>query len=175
MNISIAILAGIQIASSLTTGLFILWLTYRGIQVFGKRYCDMHEESNLAFSIFMAGVLFSVGLSMSAAIEPLVSAFRVLSNMNEGLIHLATMFILYGGVYVITAYIASIAITSIGIYIYINLTPLDEFNEIRQNNIGVAIVLTSIIVVLNIMSRSGVGLLLESLIPYPQLPVFGTP
>jgi uncharacterized membrane protein YjfL (UPF0719 family) len=170
MNINIAILAGIQIASSLTTGLFILWVTYRGIQIFGEKYCSMKAENNVAFSIFMAGVLFSVGLSMSAAIQPLVSAFRILSNMNNDIPTLVGLFVMYGGVYVLLAYLSSVVITVLGIYIYINLTPLDEFEEIRKNNVGVALVLTAIIVVLNLMSKSGVGLLLESLVPYPQLP-----
>ncbi|MCB0484068.1 MAG: DUF350 domain-containing protein [Flavobacteriales bacterium] len=170
MNFNIALLAAIQIASSLTTGLAILWVTYRVMQFFGERYCGMRAENNVAFSIFMAGVLFSVGFSVSSVIQPLVSAFRLLSNQNEGLWYLVSSFILYGGFYVLMAYIASVSITVLGILIYINLTPLDEFEEIRKNNVGVALVLTSIIVVLNLMSRSGVGLMLESLVPYPDLP-----
>jgi hypothetical protein len=54
--------------------------------------------------------------------------------------------------------------------LYAKITPIDEFEEIRNNNIGVAIVVSVIIITLTMMCRSGVGLLIESIIPYPELP-----
>ena len=77
-------------------------------------------------------------------------------------------FISYGGLYIFTAYICSLIITGLGIVIYSNMTPLSEMKELKNNNIGVAVVLTAIIVTLSLMSSNGVALLIESMIPYPE-------
>ncbi|MBD77785.1 MAG: hypothetical protein CL840_02435 [Crocinitomicaceae bacterium] len=167
MNSNIALIAFIEIASSLSMGLFILWLTYRGFQLFGKRYFKMKAETNVSYSIVMASVLLSVGYSMSSVIQPLVSSFRLLSNTSESASSLALSFILHGSLYIGIAYLASITITVLGILIYTNLTPLKEFEEIQANNIGVAIVVSSIVITLSLISHSGVELLLESIVPYP--------
>lgn len=170
MNSNIALLAIVQIISSLSTGLFILWITYRGFQVFGKRFLGMQAETNLSYSIFMASVLFSVGFAMSSVVQPLTSVFRLLAQDNEDAMWLVGSFILHGGVYISIAFLTSIAVSISGVLIYVNLTPLNEFEEIRNNNIGVALVVSSIVIVLSLLSQSGIELLIESLLPYPKLP-----
>lgn len=170
MNSNVAILALIQITSSLTTGLFILWLTYRGFQLFGKRYFSMRAETNLAYSIFMASVLFSVGYAMSSVIQPLLSSFRLLVSSGESALKLSLDFLVQGGVYIAIAYTSSILVSVIGVLIYTNLTPLKEFEEIQKNNIGVAIVVSAIVIVLSLFAQPGIELLIESLVPYPAHP-----
>lgn len=173
MDSGITLIALVEIISSLTTGIAILWFTYRGFQRFGRRNFGMSAENNVSYSILMASILFSVGLSVSTVIQPLISAFRIMNEAASGDLELVGRFILYGGLYVFIAYITSLAITATGIYIYVNLTPLNEFEEIKNNNTGVAIVLSSIVITLNLISKSGVALLIESIIPYPTLPPIG--
>ena len=78
-------------------------------------------------------------------------------------------FITSGGKYIAIAYILSILIIIIGVTIYANLTPIDEFKEIKNNNIGVAIIVVTIIITLTLMSKDGVILFIESIFPYPEL------
>jgi len=169
MNTSIGSIALIEIVSSLTTGVVILWLTHRILKIYAKRVIGLEGKPNMAYSLFMAAVLFSVGFSVSSVIQPLVSYFRIISGSSDSVFSLALSFIMYGGLYVTIAYMASLLITFIGIKLYVYLTPLNEFKEIKENNIGVAIVVSSIIVTINLISRSGVALLIESLLPYPEL------
>lgn len=173
MNTNIGLLALIQILSSLTTGIIILWLTFRILKAVGKRFLGIEAKTNLSFSIFTASILFSVGFSVSTVIQPVVSSFRLLSKTSDSLFDLTSSFILYGGIYVAIAYAASMIISCIGILIYTNMTPIDEFKEIKDNNVGVAILVGSIIITINLISRSGVALLIESLLPYPDLPPTG--
>lgn len=170
MNSSIALIAFIQILSALSTGIVILWITYRGFQIFGNKYFGMRSENNVAYSILMATVLFSIGYSVSSVIQPLVSAFRLMNETSDSAFELAGSFLLHGGFYIVITYVVSLIVTIIGVGIYTYLTPLDEWEEIRKNNIGVAIVVSVIVITLNMMSRSGVALLIESIIPYPSLP-----
>ena len=49
------------------------------------------------------------------------------------------------------------------------MTPLNEADEIKNNNIGVALVVGAILVTLSFMCSDGIALLIESFIPYPKL------
>ena len=77
MNTNIAMLALVELVSAVFTGIAILWITYRGFQYFGQRSFGMRAENNLAYSIFLASMLFSVGFSVSSVIDPVVSVFRL--------------------------------------------------------------------------------------------------
>jgi uncharacterized membrane protein YjfL (UPF0719 family) len=169
MNIKIAILAIIEIISSLSIGVLILFFTYKILEYVGTKKYGI-EKNNLAYSIFMASVLFAVGYMVSSVIQPIISSFRILSNTTEGTGALIMTFMAYGSLYVVIAFISGISVSFIGATFYTYLTPLDEFKEIKNNNVGVAIIVSIIIVTLVLMSKSGITLLIESIIPYPDLP-----
>ncbi|MFY0652737.1 MAG: DUF350 domain-containing protein [Cyclobacteriaceae bacterium] len=169
MNYNIAILAITEIISALTIGVIILFATYKILKYFGRKKLDI-EHSNVAYSIFIASTLFAVGLMVSSVIQPIISSFRILSNTADSSIEMITNFLGYGALYVMIAFVAAIIISLSGIIFYTNLTPIDEFKEIKDNNIGVAIIVSAIIITLILMSRGGVNLLVESIIPYPELP-----
>ena len=169
MNYNIAILAIIEILSALSIGVLILYLTYKILKIFGKRRLGI-EQANTAYRIFIASVLFAVGIMVSNVVQPIVSSFRVLSNMSYGTFELIFSFLGYGALYVFIAFIAGLTISLSGVIFYTNLTTIDEFKEIKKDNIGVAIIVSAIIITLILMSKSGVTLLIESIIPYPELP-----
>jgi uncharacterized membrane protein YjfL (UPF0719 family) len=52
------------------------------------------------------------------------------------------------------------------------LTKIDEGQEIKNNNIAVALITAAIIVGLSIIVDEYVGIVCEALIPYPQIPTF---
>ncbi|HOO10790.1 MAG TPA: DUF350 domain-containing protein, partial [Cyclobacteriaceae bacterium] len=70
-------------------------------------------------------------------------------------------------VYIAASYTAGVVVSLLGITIYTGLTPLDEFAELKNNNLGVALIVGTIIIVLTLLTRDGVNLLMESQIPYP--------
>ncbi len=169
MNIKIAILAIIEIVASLSIGVIILYFTYKILKLVGKKVYGI-EHNNMAYSIFMGSILFSVGYMVSSVIQPIVSSFRILSNTTEGTIELITTFLAYGALYVVIAFLAGIIVSLTGAAFYAYLTPIDEFKEIKNNNVGVAIIVSAIIITLILMSKSGVTLFIESIIPYPEMP-----
>ena len=169
MNIKIAILAIIEIVASLSIGVMILFFTYKVLKYIGRKRYDI-QNNNMAYSIFMASVLFSVGYMVSSVIQPIVSSFRILSNTTADTGELIYTFLGYGALYVTIAFIAGIVVSIAGATFYSSLTPIDEFKEIKNNNVGVAIIVSAIIITLILMSKSGVTLFIESIIPYPELP-----
>jgi uncharacterized membrane protein YjfL (UPF0719 family) len=168
MNLEIALLGLIEIFSALTIGIFILALTFKIVQWVGKRFYKVDTHHNLAFSIFTASIMMSVGIMVSSVIQPLVSSFRVMKLEHDSFM-LALKFFGTGAVYIAIAYSVSIVIGLISTYIYAKLTIIDEFEEMRKDNIGVALILGSIIITLSLLTKSGVELLIESIIPYPPV------
>ncbi len=167
MNSKLTLLALIEILSALSLGVAIMAATYRLLKYLGKKRYDINH-TNQAFGIFMASVLFSVGYLVSGVIQPLLSLFRILSS-KESISTLLISFIGHGAVYIMIAYIVALLVCLLGMLIYNYLTPIDEIQELKNNNIAVALVVGSIIVTLSLMTRGGVELLIESFIPYPQM------
>lgn len=169
MNSNVFFLGIIEILSAVSMGLVILSTTYKILKWYGKKKFNI-GHNNLAYSIFIASVLFGMGLMVSGTIEPIVSSFRLLSNSEESTFGLLISFLFRGGLYILIAYSAGLIISLTGIMIYSKLTPIDEFVEMKNNNIGVALISSAIIITLILLTKDGVALVIESLIPYPQLP-----
>ena len=170
MNFSTGFLAIIEILSSISIGIFILVLTYKIMEWVGKKYYGI-ESYNLAYSIFNAAVIISVGIMISGIIQPLLSSFRLLSKDSTGFL-VAFKYIGIGGIYIAIAYSATILIGLLSTYLYSKITPINEFEEIKNNNVGVSIVISAILITLIILSKEGVVLLIESIVPYPELPPY---
>ena len=168
MNYNIAILGIIEILSAISIGATILSITYKLVSWVGKKYYDI-EEHNLAFSIFMASMLFAVGYMVSGVIQPLLSLFRLLSNETETWL-LTLKYLGIGALYISIAFVSAIAVGLLSTSLYSRLTPINEWEEIKKNNLGVAIIIGVIVITLTLMTKSGVTLIIESLIPYPELP-----
>ncbi len=168
MNSKLTLLAIIEILSALSMGVAILAGTYLLLRYIGKKRYNINEN-NQAFGIFMASVLFSVGYLVSSVIHPLLSLFRILSAKDNDLVHLLFSFMGYGAVYILIAYIVALLVCFLGALIYNYITPVDEIQELKNNNLAVAFVVGSIIITLSLMAHDGVELLIESFIPYPQM------
>jgi len=167
MNSKVTLLAVIEILSSISVGVFILAFTYQLLKYVGRKKFDI-QTGNLATSIFVASVLFSVGYMVSGVIDPLTSLFRLLAAKDNNVTSLAVTFIGTGALYIAVAFVAGVIVVFLSVILYTSITPLDEFAEIRNNNIGVALIVGTITITLALLTRDGVSLLIESFIPYPE-------
>ena len=158
MNLNLTYLAIIEIFCSLTTGVAILFITYKLLLLFANRKIGL-TESNTSFRLFSAGVLFAVGHMISGVIQPILTSFRVLNSQPHS--SLILTFLLYSTIYVMIAFVASLITSLVGISFYRYLTSIDEFKEIKNDNIGVAIITSTIIIILSMMTKDGVVFLLS--------------
>ncbi len=168
MDANIALLAIIEIISAITIGIFILALTYKIVQWVGRKYYKI-QDYNLSYSIFVSAIIISVGIMISGIVQPLISSFRLLNQQADSF-SLAFEYIATGAIYIAIAYTSTILIGLISTFLYSKLTPIDEFEEIRKNNIGVSLIISSILITLTLLTKDGVILLIEAIIPYPELP-----
>jgi uncharacterized membrane protein YjfL (UPF0719 family) len=167
MNSKTALLAVIEIISAISIGVFILALTYQTVKYIGRKKYDI-QPGNLAYSIFTAAVLFAIGYMVSSVIQPLISLFRLLAANENDSFKLGLSFIGNGAIYIAMAFVAGVLVCFLSVAIYTSITPLDEFAELRNNNVGVALIVGTITITLALLTKDGVALLIESMIPYPE-------
>lgn len=169
MNTQIAVLGLVQIFSALSCGLLILFLTYRIIRIYGRKRLGI-DHYNLAYNVLTAAVLFAVGYIVSGVLQPIIDSFRIMANTDISSGDLVFQFLWRGGMYIAIAYIFSLIISFAGVFIYGAMTPMKEIQELKDNNVGVGVLLGVIIVVLAMFSKDGIMLVIESLVPYPDIP-----
>lgn len=171
MNYNLAILGFIEIFSALSIGIVMLAFTFKIMEWVGRRFYNI-LEFNLAYSIFTMVIMLSVGIMIGGILQPLISSFRLLNRDSDSFV-MAFGYLATGALYIAIAYSATVIIALVSTFMYSKLTPIDEFDEIRKNNLGVALILSSIVITLTLLSKDGVITVIEALVPYPKLPVIG--
>jgi|GEM_PF-1211987 len=163
-------IALVQLGLSLFIGVMVLFVTYKLVRGVIMRRYDV-GEGNIAFSIFVGAFLFAVGYIVSSTIQPLLSTFRLLEPGSSSILPLMLKFSGYVVFFVFISWLIAVASNAIGMYLFTMFTThVKELEEISKNNIAVAVITGVTIIVLALFIRDAVGLLLEAIVPYPELP-----
>ena len=91
------------------------------------------------------------------------------TTKDNNTFNLMISFIGYGAIYIALAFVVALIVCWLGMVIYNYITPIDEIQELKNNNLAVALVVGSIIITLSLLTHDGVELLIESFIPYPEM------
>lgn len=170
MNPQLVNLALLEIGISIISGVLILFLTYVIVNRLIKRKYEIKDD-NVAYAIFTASILFSVGYTVSSVIEPLTSTLRLFIAHTESVGSIIGNVLKYFAVFFLISTIIALVINVIGISLFtVMTTKIEEFDEIKKNNIAVALITGAIIVVLTLFTKDGILFLLDSIVPYPELP-----
>ena len=161
----------IQFLLAFGIGISSLFVLYRIIRYFMMKIYKI-ETDNTAFAIFQVGIIFSGSLILSSIISPALNATRFLNPDNT--FTLESLLNTYGYItmFVFIGFFCTILVISSGLFVLFNLTKIDEGQEIKNNNIAVALITAAIIIGLSIIVDEYVGTVCEALIPYPQIPTF---
>jgi uncharacterized membrane protein YjfL (UPF0719 family) len=157
----------IQVLIAFTAGLASLFILYRLLNNFLRKRFGI-EEANLAFAIFQAGILVSGSLILSTVMNAATNAIQFLNrggfNMQDLIASLA---------YVLVFLMIGLAFTLIIIFsaviAFFQLTHINEWEEIKRNNIPTALISAALIVCLSLIVDDYIGHLCEALIPYPSV------
>jgi len=170
MNTEIFYYSIIEIVISLFFGVTLLYFTYRIINKLVKKKFDINLD-NISFSIFTSSILFSVAYLISGIKSPILNSLKMLGNNPdyEGSLFLDSF--KYSGLFlsIIIITIAIVIFIAIKLFTYMT-TDINEFEEIKKNNIAVAILTATIIISISLLVKESLYLLLESFVPYPDIP-----
>lgn len=156
-----------QVVIAFVAGLSTLFILYRAVNGILRRRFQI-EEANHAFAIFQAGILLSGSLILSSVMDAAINAIQFLSrggpDMQDLLLSLAyvLVFLLIGLGFTLMVIFASV-------FAFFQMTRIDEWQEIKNNNIPAAIISTALILGLSLILHDRIGHLCEGLIPYPAV------
>lgn len=171
MNTSLFALALLELALSLTIGVFIMYISIRFLKGRYRKYVDITDH-NTAFHIVLGASVFSIGYLLTGCTQPITNCLRMLNKTQSDTMHIVLQSVKYILLFLVTGFALGLLVNWLTIWLYGALTrDIDELKEIDKGNISTAILLSVIVVVITLFVREGYVLLLESMIPYPKLPI----
>jgi uncharacterized membrane protein YjfL (UPF0719 family) len=158
---------------SVVLAVFVVYLSYRGFARMNRKAYDAQKEiyaGNVAVALLMATLMYAAALVMRESIYPVMSIITVgITSGGEGgysygmlavhcLGHLAFGFLLSVGC----------VHAALRAFSWLNRR-IDENTQIKNGNTAVAVIMSSVVLVVALYVQSGVGALAKSLLPQPQL------
>lgn len=162
----------IELIISIVAGVLTVYLTKLVMtKLYLKKTNELNPYKNTSFMIFLSGTIFSVSYIVFGIMEPFSATVKLLSAQNQDTLSLVfdiskylIMFLflgyLFGGMIIFLAYKLFSSFTS----------QVDEYEEIYKNNIGVAILLAVLTIVIALFTKSPFIVFIETLIPFPEVP-----
>jgi len=172
MNSNLLFLSVIHLIMSIFVGVMVMYFAYFfTLKVFQKKNYEI-DKSNFAFGIFMASILLAVGLIVSTAYAPSMTLVQVLqktaADKTDLFLNFSKYFLLFLGIAVMVSFI--IVIVSVKLYNLLTRN-IKELKEISENNMAIALITGMIIIVIALFAKDSVAMLIEALIPYPEVGV----
>ena len=170
MNTNLFFYSLTEIIISLLFGIILLYSTYRLLDRFIKKKYVIAND-NLAFSVFSSSILISVAYLISGIKAPILNSLRMLSNDGDYEGSLILDGFKYTSLFLVIILIAIGLVIYLSINLYTKMTKdVNEFNEIKANNIAVSLIMATIIISISILIKESLYLMLETFVPYPDLP-----
>tara|TARA_B110000003_G_scaffold234459_1_gene238180 strand:- start:129 stop:650 length:522 start_codon:yes stop_codon:yes gene_type:complete len=170
MNTELFYYSLVEIGISIVIGVSLLYFTYRVINKLVMKKFDINSD-NVSFSIFTSSILFSVAYLISGIKSPILNSLKMLSNNPEYEGSLILDGFKYSGLFLSLIIITITLVIFISIKLFTYMTKnINEFQEIKKNNLAVAILTATIIISISLLVKESLYLLLETFVPYPDVP-----
>ena len=170
MNTQLFGLALIEIILTITISVAVFFTSYKILKMLFFKNEDISGE-NIAFTIFTSGIFLSIGLILSEILPSISNIIRLSTTQFEVID--AVEIAKYSGLYLFIGFMIAVIINGSVFLLFSVLTKsVNEFKEIQRNNIAVAILVVSILISITLIAKSGIALLISSLIPYPEVTNF---
>lgn len=157
----------VQAAIAFAIGISSLYAVYYIFNRYLSRNMGI-TEANTSFATLQVGVILSAALMISSVVGPGLNAIRFV-NQNS----IDVMNILYSLGYVALFVFIGVLFTMLviagGVFTFFQLTHVNEWEEIKRNNIATALISTALILGLAIIMKDHVTGICEALIPYPEV------
>lgn len=166
MNNTLFTLAIIQLIISIVLAVCILFISHKIlIKLFFKE--QEIKNDHLAFTIFTCGIFISIGIILSEIIPSISNIIRLSLTQNNH-INFGDI-ISYSGIYLFTGFVFAVIINLATFLLFTALTKgVNEFKEIKQNNISVALLVVATLISITLIVKDSISSLIGSLIPYQE-------
>lgn len=172
MNMFVIVIGFIELILSLLLCVFILFITFKFLHFINKKIDDIKElkNNNYSVALYNASILFSVTWVAKSSIRSAVSSLTLLLRNPNAIF---SDVLKTAGV-ISLQIIISLSIAFAGVYfgmlLFTKLTKnIDEFTLIKNNNIAIAIIVSTIIIIIALFIEPSVKTIVQGLIPYPSI------
>ena len=148
--------------------------TFGSFRIFDKLTKDIEEveelkANNIAVSITLSGMLLASAFVLKAVITPAISTLQTYLYQGMTTVSWLKMTGFFLG-YLAGALAITVGTIWLAMWSFMKLTrKIDEFAEIKNRNVAVAIVLATVIVIMGLFLGDGIRSLLEAIIPFPAM------
>jgi len=158
----------IQVLIAFTAGLTALFLMYKSMNLFMKKKFQI-GESNSAFAILQVGILISTSFIMASVLTAAVNAVQFLNTGTTVELNNILTSLTYIIVFILIGMLFTFAVIFSSIFIFFQLTQINEWEQIKLNNIPTSLISAALILGLALIMDDYIGHLCEALIPYPDV------
>jgi uncharacterized membrane protein YjfL (UPF0719 family) len=123
------------------------------------------EEKNAAILIVFGSSLLAAGINLNHISDTSSDAMRFLISQNEWAKAIGFALLFFAGMWIFSYVLFRVTFFITGF-----LTPESELNELRKNNIEIALVHAIIILVLSFVVAPAITRVASHFVPYPTLP-----
>ena len=123
------------------------------------------EEKNAAILIVFGSSLIAAGINLNHISDTSSDAMRFLISQNEWAKAIGFALAFFAGMWIFSYLLFRITFFITGF-----LTPESELNELRKNNIEIALIHAIIILVLSFVLAPAITRVASHFVPYPTLP-----
>jgi len=167
MNTSLFFLALFEIILSIVVTVIVVYISFGILKKLFFKNQEV-ESNNMAFTIFMSGIIISLGIILSEILPSITNVVRLSVTQQESIDFMTVA--KYSGLYLIIGFIMSLFINTAVFVLFSFLTKgVNEFKEIQQNNLAVSIMVVALLLSITLISKDSIALLISSLVPYPEV------
>ena len=144
-----------ELALSIVIGILSLYVMhYVILKIYKRKTNDEDPYQNVSFLIFLSGILFSVGYLLSGIMTPLSSTLDMLNNGQSSSFEILFSFTKYIGIFTFLGLVLGCIINYLTYLIFSSLTTkLDELEEIKNGNVGIAILVSVIAITMAVFCK----------------------
>ena len=170
MNTSLFFLALFEIILSIMVTVIIVYISFGILKKLFFKDQEM-EGNNMAFTVFMSGIILSLGLILSEILPSITNVVRLSVTQQESIDFITVA--KYSGLYLVIGFLIALFINTVVFVLFSFLTKgVNEFKEIQKNNLAVSIMVVSLLLSITLIAKNSIALLISSLVPYPEVTNF---
>ena len=162
----------IEFFVSVLISFILIFGSYRLFLVFTSRLDEERElkAGNTSIGIILGSTILGEAIVVKQAIYPVMAVIQIFVLGQEKNIGNFVKMVAFSIGYVILAGILALACIIFSFWLFNRMTPrIDQFEEIKKNNLAVALFMGFFIIAICFLISSGVAGLTRALIPFPEV------
>lgn len=172
MSVQQIIFGLLEFSVTILISFILIFGSYRLFLILTPRFDEEHQlkKKNTSVGIILGSVLLGEAIVVKQAVYPVMAVIQIfVLGQERGIANFLKMIGLSVG-YVVLAGILALVCILFSFWLFNRLTPkIDQYEEIKKNNLAVALFMAFFIVAVCLLISQGVSGLTKALIPFPEV------